>query len=202
MAEDIQGLIEKINQEGIQKAEIKAAEIEAQAKKTAEGIVLKAQKEAENMLAEAKKEIANAQAKSQSLLKQAGRDFLLLLREEINAMLSRTILAELKQALSRERLQEIILELIRAQKATGEIIITLKKEDAEALSQGLLAKLKDELRHKVSLKAGQDIHAGFTISFDSGKSYFDFTDKALADYIGAYLKPRLNQLLQESLDEK
>jgi len=51
------------------------------------------------------------------------------------------------------------------------------------------------------LTSGEEISGGFTISFDSGKSCYDFTDKALADYIGTYLKPKLNQILQESIRE-
>jgi hypothetical protein len=42
---------------------------------------------------------------------------------------------------------------------------------------------------------------GFTISFDSGRSCYDFTDRALAAYIGTYLKPKLNQILQEAMKE-
>ena len=51
------------------------------------------------------------------------------------------------------------------------------------------------------LKPAEDILGGFTISFDSGKSQFDFTDQALAEYIGQYLKPKLEEILQAATEK-
>jgi vacuolar-type H+-ATPase subunit E/Vma4 len=51
------------------------------------------------------------------------------------------------------------------------------------------------------LRPAEEISGGFTISFDDGKSCYDFTDKALAEYIGIYLKPKLNQILMEAIKE-
>ena len=48
------------------------------------------------------------------------------------------------------------------------------------------------MEKKIILKPAEEISGGFTISFDNGKSCYDFTDKALAEYIGTYLKPKLN----------
>ena len=87
MAEDIQGLIEKINQEGVKSAEDNARRIKEQALLEAEGIVAKAKAQAQGLLSEAKDAISKLEEKEKTLLSQAGRDMLLVLRKEINDML-------------------------------------------------------------------------------------------------------------------
>jgi vacuolar-type H+-ATPase subunit E/Vma4 len=46
------------------------------------------------------------------------------------------------------------------------------------------------------VQPSEDISSGFIISYDQGKSYFDFSDKALAEYIAGYLKPQLSEILK------
>jgi vacuolar-type H+-ATPase subunit E/Vma4 len=61
-----------------------------------------------------------------------------------------------------------------------------------------MARLREETGKKIIVRPSGDISHGFSISFDSGKSCYDFSDKALAEYIGTYLKPRLNRILGEA----
>jgi len=60
-------------------------------------------------------------------------------------------------------------------------------------------KLRQEAARGITLQPGEEIQGGFTISFDNGKSCYDFTDKALADYIITYLKPKLKKILEEAV---
>ncbi|MCM8798762.1 MAG: hypothetical protein NC821_04800, partial [Candidatus Omnitrophica bacterium] len=84
MAEDIQGLLKKIQEEGIKKAEEKAEQIEKEARKRAEEILSQAKEEAERLIKEAKEKISQEQSHTQTLLQQAARDLLLTLKKEIN----------------------------------------------------------------------------------------------------------------------
>ena len=198
MAEDIKALIEKINQEGVIAAEQKAKEIENKTRLKADEVLKKAQAQADKILKDAKDEIARMQEKEKSLLNQAGRDLLLVLKQEINSMLDKLISYQVKDALGTDNLFKVLSKVIRgaccAEK--GEIIVSLNKEDLKALESGFLAKLKEETKKKIVLKAADDIHAGFVISYDAGKSQFDFSDKALAEYIGSFLKPKLKEILR------
>jgi len=203
MAEEIRDLIEKINQEGIKAAEEKAQNIEAAAKQRADDILAQAGLEAEEMIAAAKDRIRREDEKGKTLLAQAGRDLLLSLRKEINAMLGRIVVSDIQQALTPEALFKLLSEVVR-NFSTGEnsdITVLLNKEDLETLEKNFLYKLREETKKKIILKPAEEISGGFTISFDSGKSCYDFTDKALAEYIGTYLKPKLNQILQEAIKE-
>ena len=203
MAEEIRDLIEKINQEGIKAAEEKAHNIEAAAKQRADTILAQARLEAEEMIAAAKDRIRREDEKGKILLAQAGRDLLLSLRKEMNATLGRIVVSDIQQALTPEALFKLVSEVVKNYSAgeSSDIRVFLKKEELETLEKNFLHKLREETKKKIILRPAEEISGGFTISFDSGKSCYDFTDKALAEYIGTYLKPKLNQILQEAMKE-
>lgn len=196
MAQEIKDLIEKINQEGIQSAQKKAREIEDKARQEADEILKNAKRESERLITEAKSAIERTEQKEKALLAQAARDILLSLKKEINDLLSRIVVSDLQQMLAPEYLAKIILELLKSSTAR-DVVISLKKEDLDGLEKVYLSKLKEQTQKGITLKPSQDIRAGFTISFDAGKSCYDFSDKALAEYIGQFLKPKLNELLKD-----
>lgn len=203
MAEEIRDLIEKINEEGIRAAEIKSQTIESAAKQRADEILAKARSEAEEMTAAAKDRVHREDEKEKTLLAQAGRDLLLSLRNEINAMLGRIVVSEVRQALTPEALSRLLSEAVRNYSAgeRSNIMVFLNNKDLEILEKHFMSKLSEETKKTILLRPSEEISGGFTISFDDGKSCHDFTDKALADYIGTYLKPKLNRILKEAIKE-
>jgi V/A-type H+/Na+-transporting ATPase subunit E len=203
MPEEIRDLIEKINQEGIKAAGEKANSIEAEAQKKADAIISQARIEADRILSDAKDRISLEDVRERALLAQAGRDLLLSLRKEINAMLGLIVVSDIRQALTPEVLFRLLIEVVRnyhSAERSG-ITVSFNKKDLELLEKHYLDKLKQEIEGDIVLKPGEEIRGGFTISFDREKSWYDFTDKALAEYIGTYLKPKLNKILHEAVEE-
>ena len=203
MPEEIRDLIEKINQEGIRAAGEKAESIEALAQQKADAIISQARIEADRILSDAKDRISLEEVRERALLAQAGRDLLLSLRKEINAMLGLIVVSDIRQALTPEALFRLLIEVVRNYNPAerSDITVSLNKKDLELLEKHYLDKLRQETEGDIVLKPGEEIRGGFTISFDRGKSWYDFTDKALAEYIGTYLKPKLNKILQEAVEE-
>ncbi|RJO65560.1 MAG: hypothetical protein C4540_00845 [Candidatus Omnitrophota bacterium] len=200
MAEDIRSLIEKIQKEGVNAAEDKARAIAEEASRRAKEIIAQARHEAEQIVAGATDKARKAEESTKVLLQQAGRDLILALREEIDEMLSRLIESKVHESLTPHELAKIIISLIKEQKEKEppEIVLQLNKDDLKKLQEGLLGELRESAKKGIVLKSSEDIRGGFIISFDGGKSHFDFTDKALADYIGSCLKPRLGEILKEA----
>ncbi|OPY39129.1 MAG: V-type ATP synthase subunit E [Methanoregula sp. PtaU1.Bin051] len=203
MAEEIRDLIEKINAEGVRAAEEKARAIEAAAQQRAGEILTKATAEAEAMIAAAQERIRRDEEKERVLLSQAGRDLLLSLREEINAMLGRIVVSEVRDVLTPEVLARLITESVRNYSAGkgGDITVSVNAGDLEVLENHFLTRLREETKKTIVLRPSEEISGGFSISFDDGKSCHDFTDKALAAYIGTHLKPRLNRILEGAMKE-
>ncbi|KPK97742.1 MAG: hypothetical protein AMJ95_07535 [Omnitrophica WOR_2 bacterium SM23_72] len=204
MAEEIRNLIEKIQEEGIKAGEDKAREIEAEAKRKAASLLAKAESDVEKILAEAKERVARMEESAKASIQQAGRDLLLSLKEELHAMLERLVQSSVAETLSPSEMAKILHELIKklAGASKEDIWIWLKKEDGEKLKTEFLSRLKEETKRNIVLKPSEEILGGFIISFDAGKSHFDFTDKALAEYLGTFLKPQLNQILNSPGKEK
>ena len=203
MAEELKGLIEKIQKEGILAAEQKAKSIEADAEKQAKGIVDSAKKEAARIIDEAKEEIARQEKSSKAFLSQAARDMLLSLRNRMGLMLDNLLVGRIREALTPDETARIIAALIKeyCQHKKSDITVILRKDDLEKIKAALFSQLAEEVKKGVNLIPSEDVTGGFVISYDSGKSSFDFTDRALADYISAYLKPQLEEILSASADK-
>ncbi len=198
MAEELKNLIEKIQEEGVKAAEEKAMAIKNEARHTAQAVIEKARQEARAIIADAKEKAAREEGVGRLSLKQAGRDTIIALRKEIAAALDKVVASSVKEALGPLELVKILSMLIaeQGQKRQEGIIISLSKEDAQKIEKGFLGSLTQELKKGITLKVSEDIQAGFLISFDDGLSHFDFTDKALADYLGSYVKPKLAEMLK------
>ena len=199
MAEEIKELIEKIRSEGVRAGEDKAKAIELDALKRARKITSDAEAEAKRILNEARESIRRSEESSMSSLKQAARDCLIGLKKEILATLNKITLSHVHKALTIEETGKLIAHLLKECKAKdkGDVIVSLKKEDADKLAGVLMSELSGELKKNLVLKPSEDIRGGFTISYDHGKSYYDFTDRALADYIGSYIRPKLIDMLKD-----
>ena len=200
MSEKLKELLEKINREGVKKAEEKSRSVEENAKKDAERILSDAKIEAKKIIEEAKIESAKTKKTGEVALKQASRDLILSLKDEIRRLFDKIISAETVKAMSREDMVEILKSLIEKyvdkNGKTSDMKVLLKKEDLEKLRNTFISKLKEKLKDGIEFKPSQNINAGFSISFDKGKSFFDFTDEGLTGALYAYLNPELSKLLK------
>lgn len=197
MPEELKDLIEKIKRDGVQAAEEKAAQIESEAKAKAQALLSRAKKDSEKIISDAMSQAGKLKASGQAALKQAGRDMLITLKKEIVTLLDAVAAKSVGTALTGSDLVNILKDLIKAQTESEkkDMVITVKSEDLDRLEKALLADLSKEMKKGITLKASDDIKGGFLISYDSGKSYYDFTEDALAGYIASSLKPRLASIL-------
>jgi V/A-type H+-transporting ATPase subunit E len=199
MSENLKDLLEKINQEGIKSAEEKAMVIEDKAGKNAEKILGDTRKLADEIIRKAKAEAEKTKASANLSVKQASRDLLLGLKEDIRKTLNKIIAGEINQALSNEEIAGILADLIdkyvEKNGKADDIKILVKKEDLEKIKNTFVSKLKDKVKAGVEFRPSQNINAGFSISFDKGKSYFDFSDEGLLEALSAYLNPELAKLI-------
>lgn len=200
MEEDIQGLIEKIQEEGVKEAEVRARQIEQSARSRAKQIVEEAQEQARQIHQKTQAEIETDRKNSEESLRQAARDLIISLRTQIRRMLDGVVKEEVSGALSAQDLQQILSSLIKScsKESGGRIEVTLSQTDEEKLRGHFLSALRAELRDGVTLKSSDGIAAGFTISFDAGSSQYDFTDKAITEYLGKTIKPALARIFSEA----
>ena len=77
----------------------------------------------------------------------------------------------------------------------------MSQSDLKKLNGGFVKKLQDKLKDQsIEFRASEDITKGFTISFDSGKSSYDFSDESLAQYLTSFLNDQISALVKDSVN--
>ena len=110
MAENLQGLLDRIHRDGIARAESERDDILEQAKKEAARIVSEAEAEAASIRSGAKTDADREIKRAESSIRQAARDVVLSLREELDGRISRLVRSAAGEALT----PEVVAEVLRA----------------------------------------------------------------------------------------
>ena len=200
MAEKLKELLEKINREGVEQAQEKAGAIESGAKADAEKVLKDARNDAQKIIEDAESRARKTKETTEAVLKQAARDLVLSLKDEIKRIFGKIAAGETVKAMSVENMAVVLRSLIQRFIEKGgknsDIRVLLKKEDLEKLKNTLVLKLEQKLKSGMEFKPSPSVNAGFSISFDKGKSFFDFTDEGLTAALCVYLNPELSRLFK------
>ncbi len=200
MAQNVQELINKIKQDGLEVAQKKAQDIEAAAQKKADEIIATAKTQAHQMISDAKTAQKQLEDSSRAALRQVARDTVLALKQEIIHILTGIIRKEAGAALQSDQTTQLIVELIKAfaaDQGTGGVEIAMNENSRNRLEKDLLGKLQKEMKTSVVIKTAEDVTGGFTISFDDGKSCFDFSEDALVEFLGRQVNEYVGRLLKD-----
>ena len=200
MVEKIQGLIDKIKTEGVKAAEEQAQHIENEAHAKAGAIIAAAEEGARELREEAQEDARRTREATQKALEQSARDMLLSLRQQIEQALNGLVNKEVKDALSSEQLGKILTDVMTktvTKETEGEV--ALSEADTKSLQDSVLAKLQKSLKGDIKFQSSDDISGGFMISYDAGKSSYDFTDESLANYLSTFVNTQVATILKESV---
>lgn len=143
MAEKLQSLLDKINEKGVKEAEATAAGIIAEAKKEAEAIRAKAKADAEAAVRQAEEQAEGIEKRAEAAVRQAARDIILELRQELEKRMTRAVSAAADQALTPEFMASLIKEFAAkfATDPNGRITVLTAVKDVPALDKAMKASL-------------------------------------------------------------
>jgi len=201
MSEKIQSLIDKIKSEGVEAADQKAQEIEQLAQAKAKDILEKAKQQAAKMIQDAQAEITKKEGSSRMALTQASRDTILSLRQNIAAILKKITSQSVGDALSSEALAGIIADIAKdaiTSEQKGAVVVSLSPDNQKKLKDDIIGRLQKTIMAGIEVKASDEIGKGFAISFDGGKSGFDFTEESLAEYLSSFLNEEVAAIVKGS----
>ena len=192
MAEELQQLLEKIQRDGVDKANAEAAAIVAKAKAEADAIVKKAQEDAAAAEAKGKADAEAYAARAKETISQAARDTVLKVKQDVMELLKKLLLQNVTAALATEAVPlaaAAVKELVTGS-ATAEIAAAPKLVDA------LRAQLAAQAQGGVKVVSDETTGAGFTVRLDNGRVEHDFTDAAIADALAQRLRADLAAFLK------
>jgi len=188
--EDLQNLLEKINREGVEKAEAEAKRIIDAARTKADALLAKAKEDAACAKADADRESAAYEARARESLGQAARDVVLGVKDAVSALLERILVKEVDKALSDEKtVLDLVTTAVKGLTSPGEVTC------APALAKALAAHLASAGAFTVVTNESQG--TGFTVRIDGGRVEHAFTGEVIAAELAKRLRPDLAELLNK-----
>lgn len=201
MEVQLQELIDKIKEQGVDAAEKEAAAVLDSAKEQAEKIISDARAQAESILTDAKCETEKMTKSSEDAIRQAGRNLLISFRESITKELNAVIGESVAAAYSSENLEKLIVNavdgLIKNSNAK-DVSVLLNEKDLKELEESLLYKLKEKFSAGITLKPNNNFDNGFRIAVNSEGIYYDYSAEAVVEMLSNYLNPNVVRLLKEA----
>lgn len=191
MAEELQQLLEKIQHDGVEKANAEAAAIISKAKAEAEACKKAAAEEAAAATAKAEAEAKASAERAEKTIQQAARDTIREVKNALDALFENLLAKNVNAALSTPgEAAKIALDAIRS----------LNADDAEvAANEKLAATLKAQLAADaakgVKVVLDPSVGSGFSIRLDGGRVEHDFSEAAISAAIAKRLRPALAALL-------
>ena len=187
--EDLQGLLEKINRDGVEKANAEAARIVGDAKAKADALVKAAESAAAQAKADAEKAAADYQVRAAETVKQAARDVVLGVRESVTRLLEGLLAKDVEAALADDAVAVgLVSAAIRDLTGPGEVVAGAK---LAAALKAQAAALKD-----FTLVTDEALGAGFSVRLDGGRVEHAYTGEVIAAELAKRLRPDLAALLK------
>jgi len=196
----VQELIDKIKKDGIDTASQEASKIKVNAESEAKSIIENAKKEADGIISRSKQDADRAEKAGVAALQQASRNLILAFKDEVQALLAKIVNDSVSASYNDDVLKASLPDILKnwAVKGTDSLSVILPENDISRLQGFFNDKLKNEFSKGVELKSDRKLSSGFHISNKEGSLYYDFSPEAVAQLLGAYLNPKLAEILKDS----
>lgn len=200
MAEDLQSLLAKIQEQGLDKANAERAAIIKKAEQDAAEITAKAKAAADAMRRAAEEECASLTKRAESAVKQAARDIVLKLNVELKERLNAILQENTASAMTPELMGRIINEMaaayIKDGKQDAKLEVLVSPKSLEEMTAALKGSLKDSFAKQPALFADMELGGGLKVSVSGNDVFYDFSDDAITDIVAAYIGPRLAAIVK------
>ena len=187
--EDLQGLLEKINRDGVEKAEAEAKKIVDGARAKADAMIKDALAQTAQSKADAEKASAAYAERAAETIRQSARDIVIGVKDSVTAILEGLLAKNVEKALGDEQAAtQIVADAIKDLTGPGEIRCGAK----------LASALKSQVSNLKSFSVVTDdaLGAGFTVKIDGGRVEHDFTAETISAELAKRLRPDLAKLVR------
>ncbi len=201
MAEQLQHLIDRIRQEGVENGEKTAEALIADAKKKAAAIVAEAQKKAQETTAKAEADAKAFAERGRQTLQQAARDLLISIGGSVGRVVSGVVDAKVGAALTPETVGQMLVKLAASYGSAENLTVALGEADAAALKGGVSKEVNDMLAKGLQIESDKEIFKGFRLGTKGGQVFHDFTKEAIAESLANFLRPDLADVVKKAAKE-
>lgn len=205
MAEELKSLLERIQKDGVEKAQAEAHAIIAKAKEEAAAIHKAANDEAASITRKAEEDSAAFDVRSRKSIEQAARDILISVDQAIEAKFAEIVRRKVGETLSDDTLKQMLPEIAKAYFSDGQeaqIEVMLKPEQKEALAQYFTEQFAGEMARGLEIKSDSKVISGFRVSQTKDRVEHDFTGEAITDALCTLLRPHVAEIVRSAVKEK
>ena len=200
MAEDLQALMERIQKDAVDKAELEATSIISKAKEKAAEIVKAAEDEAKAKLEQADKDAVAFTERSERTLEQSARDLLLSVGKNLEKMILDLLSLQIEKSLDETTVKNMLLTI--AKSYSSNIDVEFSEADATKLSSFVMGEFAKQLKGGVKVESDKGVKFGFRVKLDGGKVSHEFTEAAMAESLSALLRPQLAKIVNKAAQGK
>lgn len=210
----VQELIDRLQQEGVEKGQIEAEAVLSEARKQAMEIVDRARAEAAEIVRQANQEAEQTRASGRDAVRLAGRDAILHLTEELRKDFERKLLRLVDHRLRDvEFLERMILEVARRSMPADsgsqvEVLLSPEVASAEQLARSaeevepgtlnhfVLSLAGEALRDGLNFRVADDNVPGVRVQIVDDDLEIDLTADTLTHLLQQHLSPRFRNLIE------
>lgn len=195
MQNKIQELTDKIYQEGVEKGNLEAQRLIANAQEEAKKIIEEAHKEAESIVATSRKSADELADNTKSELKLFAGQAVNALKSEIATMVTNKIVGVSVNNFTKDKdyLNAFIVALATKWNVNEPIVISTA--DAESLNKYFAAHASELLAKGVKIEQVNGIKTLFTVAPADGSYKVNFGEEEFMNYFKAFLRPQLVEML-------
>ncbi|MBR1589202.1 MAG: hypothetical protein IJ658_12865 [Kiritimatiellae bacterium] len=191
MAEELQQLLEKIQRDGVDKANAEAKAIVDRANAEAKAIVDKANAEAAAATAKAETDAKAFAERASKTIGQAARDTVMEVKNGVNKFFEGLLAQDVKAALAANA-AALAAEAIKALSAGSDAQVAANAQLAEALR----AQFAANAAKGVTVVTDESVGTGFSVRLDGGRVEHDFSEKAITAALARRLRPDLAKIVE------
>ena len=199
MTETLQSLLQRLQQEGVDKGNQQADDIVRAARAEAAAVVEAAKAEAQRTLAAANQEAERLTQRAKASLQQAARDVVLSMGHSVEKLVQKLATERAAAALDGasviQLLQRLMDAFVQHGRVTGAIDVVVGPEQKKLMTDATLAALREKLEHGITLHVQQGMGAGFQVRMGKGGVTHDFSDKAAAAAIAELVTPEIASIV-------
>lgn len=202
MADELQHLLERIQKDGVDKAQADATQILEKARQQAAAIVAEAETRARQSVAKAEQDSQRFAEQGKRSLEHSARDLLLTLDNAILNTFRGIVAEEVQQSLTGESLRNLIARTLEAYfKSPGaqeRVEVVVNPQDQKQVADFLVARFKAAMEKGLQVRPDSDVLSGFKVVLKGGQVSHDFTREAVTESLCALVRPHLAGILRKA----
>lgn len=200
MAEDLQNLIDRIQQDGLAKADAEAKRIIAAAQQQAATLLKEAEAGAREIVARAERDGQTFVERGNKALEQAARDVILSVHQAVSDTLNGLVSQTVGEALTLDVIKQMMVKVVESycgkQGDCAEVDLLVNPADQKQIVDFFMQQYRAAIDKGVEIHADSGIVSGFRVSIEGTQVHHDFTQKEIAATLCKLLRPRLAEIVK------